>query len=98
MQPHSSSLYGVATVGAKGQVVIPADAREQMNIKPGDKLIVFGKQTPNGYGMICLSPLESAEQFVAELTSQITRTKAVIDDARASDNTPGSDDMPEDHD
>lgn len=39
---------GTATVGPKGQVVIPAEAREKMGIKPGDKLIslyVNGKNT-----------------------------------------------------
>ncbi len=34
-------LAGTATVGPKGQVVIPADAREKMGINPGDKLIAL---------------------------------------------------------
>lgn len=34
-------LAGTATVGPKGQVVIPAEIREKMSIKPGDKLIVL---------------------------------------------------------
>jgi AbrB family looped-hinge helix DNA binding protein len=34
-------LAGTATVGPKGQVVIPAEVREKMAIKPGDKLIVL---------------------------------------------------------
>jgi AbrB family looped-hinge helix DNA binding protein len=37
-QPHA--FYGSATVGAKGQIVIPADARAAMRIKPGDKVVV----------------------------------------------------------
>jgi AbrB family looped-hinge helix DNA binding protein len=35
------SLAGTATVGPKGQVVIPAEIREKMTIQPGDKLIVL---------------------------------------------------------
>ena len=31
-----------ATVGEKGQIVIPKQARELFNIKPGDTLILFG--------------------------------------------------------
>ena len=31
-----------ATVGEKGQIVIPKQAREIFNIKPGDTLILFG--------------------------------------------------------
>lgn len=34
--------YGTTVVGERGQVVIPADAREELNIKAGEKLIVFG--------------------------------------------------------
>ncbi len=35
-------FYGSATVGKKGQVVIPADLRNDLAIEPGDKLIFFG--------------------------------------------------------
>ena len=35
-------MYGIVTVGERGQIVIPKEARNQFNIKPGDKLIVIG--------------------------------------------------------
>jgi AbrB family looped-hinge helix DNA binding protein len=31
-----------ATVGAKGQIVIPKEAREMFGIKPGDTLVILG--------------------------------------------------------
>jgi len=34
-------VYSVVTVGERGQIVIPADARKNCNIAPGDKLMVF---------------------------------------------------------
>lgn len=34
--------YGSTVMGERGQVVIPADAREELNIQPGEKLMVFG--------------------------------------------------------
>ena len=34
-------LFGSVTVGTKGQIVIPAEAREELQIKEGDKLIVM---------------------------------------------------------
>ena len=33
-----------ATVGEKGQIVIPKQAREIFGIKPGDKLVVLGEE------------------------------------------------------
>ena len=35
-------IYGIVTVGERGQIVIPKEAREQFDIKPGDKLVVVG--------------------------------------------------------
>lgn len=36
-------FYGTTTVGERGQVVIPAAARKELGIKPGDQLMVMGK-------------------------------------------------------
>ena len=35
-------LYGTVTVGERGQIVLPIQARKHFNIKPGDKLLVAG--------------------------------------------------------
>ena len=35
-------LFGVCKVGEKGQIVIPKEAREVFNIKPGDSLLLLG--------------------------------------------------------
>jgi AbrB family looped-hinge helix DNA binding protein len=37
-------IFGVVKVGDKGQIVIPKDARNIYDIKPGDALIVLGDQ------------------------------------------------------
>jgi len=36
-------LYGTTTLGARGQVVIPAEARKELKLKPGDHLMVSSK-------------------------------------------------------
>jgi len=36
-------MYGTTTMGARGQVVIPAQARKDLKLKPGDQLMVMGK-------------------------------------------------------
>lgn len=37
-------IFGVVKVGERGQIVIPKEAREQYDIKPGDNLMVLGDQ------------------------------------------------------
>lgn len=37
-------IFGIVKVGEKGQIVIPKDAREIFDIKPGDSLLVFGDE------------------------------------------------------
>jgi len=35
--------YGTTSVGERGQIVIPKEAREELDLKQGDKLVVYGK-------------------------------------------------------
>lgn len=56
-------IYGAVTVGEKGQVVIPAEIRKALKIKPGDKLIVIAK--PSMVGLI------RAEEFNRFLDSAV---------------------------
>ena len=36
------TIYGVATVGPKGQIVIPVDARRRLGVQTGDKVVIVG--------------------------------------------------------
>ncbi len=49
---HDKKLYGTATVGTKGQVVIPSDAREELGIATGDRLYVVGSKASQWIGFI----------------------------------------------
>ena len=42
--PKGKHLFGIVTVGDKGQIVIPAKARKVFDIKPGDQLVVLGDE------------------------------------------------------
>ena len=35
-------IFGVCKVGEKGQIVIPKEARDVFDIKPGDSLLMLG--------------------------------------------------------
>ncbi len=36
-------FYGLTTMGVRGQIVVPAEARADLRLKPGDQLAVIGK-------------------------------------------------------
>ena len=42
--PKGKHIFGMVTVGDKGQIVIPAKARKLFGIQPGDNLIVLGDE------------------------------------------------------
>ena len=42
--PQGKHLFGIVTVGDKGQIVIPAKARKTFNINSGDSLVVLGDE------------------------------------------------------
>ena len=37
-------IFGICKVGEKGQIVIPKEARDVFNIKPGDSLLLLGDE------------------------------------------------------
>jgi AbrB family looped-hinge helix DNA binding protein len=39
--PSTTAFLGTATVGTKGQIVIPATARTDMGVKEGDRVVVL---------------------------------------------------------
>ncbi len=49
--PKGKHIFGVVTVGDRGQIVIPAKARSLFDIKPGDNLVILGDE---GQGLAVL--------------------------------------------
>lgn len=73
---HDKKLFGTATVGTKGQVVIPADAREAFDIKTGDRLYVVGSVKAQWIGFLKEDQLRV---LVEHLTDNIEQYRSVID-------------------
>ena len=67
-------FYGTTTLGEKGQVVIPKEARKTMGIKKGEKLLVFGM----GCDMLALSKLSKVEQFASHLSQRLEVIREII--------------------
>jgi len=70
--PHAKKLYGTATIGTKGQVVIPADAREDLGLKAGDRLYVI---SAGEAGVVFLKE-DMLEDIVAKMSAQVEGLKA----------------------
>jgi AbrB family looped-hinge helix DNA binding protein len=47
-----AQIYGTVKVGDRGQVVIPSKARKDLNIKPGDLLLVMAGKNKRGIAMV----------------------------------------------
>ncbi len=43
-KPDGKHIFGTVKVGEKGQIVIPKEARDIFNIKPGDTLLILGDE------------------------------------------------------
>ena len=76
------SLAGTATVGPKGQVVIPVDVREKMGVAAGDKLIVMYLDDKQAVGFITE---RQAEEFINKMGSHLESMREIISkkDSRA---------------
>lgn len=44
LPPKGKHLFGIVTVGEKGQIVIPAKARKLFDISSGDRLVILGDE------------------------------------------------------
>lgn len=55
---HKPTVYGTTKVGERGQIVIPKDAREQYDIRPGDTLFVIGDEEKRGLAIVKADFLE----------------------------------------
>lgn len=54
--PKGKHMFGVVTVGERGQIVIPKRAREIFGIRPGDSLLVLGDESLDSRGLALMDP------------------------------------------
>ena len=68
-------IYGIATLSERGQIVIPQEAREDLGLKPGDKLIVmcFGPKNT-----LMLVKSDSLLEMFSELTRELSELEKFI--------------------
>ena len=65
MENPKGKYAGTVTVGAKGQIVIPKEARELFGIRPGDTLILLADEKRG----IAIPPKETFEALSKQIFS-----------------------------
>lgn len=67
-------FYGTTSIGKKGQMVVPIEARKSMNVKEGEKLLVFGM----GKDMIVVMKLSRIEEFASLLSRKLKAIEGIL--------------------
>lgn len=67
------NFFGSATVGERGQIVIPAEARKRYNINPGDKVLVLGH--PNASG-VWVCKIDAMREVFSTMLSEIEKLES----------------------
>lgn len=79
--PMEDCFYGAATVGERGQVVIPAEARADLGIKPGDKLLIMRHPVHQG---LMVAKLDHLRGFLDEFSRKIESLESEHSEEEAS--------------
>ncbi len=74
------TLYGVATVGPKGQIVIPIDARKRLGVEPGDKVVIVGPAHKPQFVGLCNET--AFNEIIEKIDSQISNIKSKLKDTK----------------
>lgn len=65
----SEHLIGSTIMGERGQVVIPKDIRDRLNIKPGAKMMVM----QHGDSPIMLLPVEQMQEMIRQMSDRVAK-------------------------
>jgi len=60
-------FFSITTIGERGQVVIPKDARQALQLSAGDKLVVLPSRHGNG---ILLMKVENIKQIAQRMSEK----------------------------
>lgn len=79
---NEQSFLGAATVGERGQVAIPAEARRAFDIDPGNKLLFFA--APNNMGLFMVKA-EELGRLVKHLTNKAQSFEQLMNQANSEE-------------
>ncbi len=73
-------FYGAVTVGERGQIVIPQEARDALEINPGDKLLIFSGMG-KGPGLMVMKS-EEVTRFIAEAMTNLSNLEKLARESK----------------
>jgi bifunctional DNA-binding transcriptional regulator/antitoxin component of YhaV-PrlF toxin-antitoxin module len=86
-EPPKFRVFGSMVVSPRGQVVIPANARKELNIVPGDTLLACG--SPHGEGLMLLK-VNTVEKILSVMSENVANIEKLLQDYKS-----GESDKPE---
>ncbi len=73
-------VFGSMVVSPRGQVVIPANARKELDIGSGDTLLACG--LPHGQGLLLLK-VDAVEEILSTMSEQMANLGRLVQDYRS---------------
>jgi len=73
----SDAFYGSCTVGERGQIVIPAEARAEMGFHPGEKVVIMRHPVHQG---LMVFKVEAMREFLDEFSAGLARIEGQEED------------------
>lgn len=74
--PRFGKCYGSTTVSERGQIVIPAEARREMGLEGGTKLLIFGSGHEGG--PLTLMTAAMVTKFVRHAMGQLSELEVML--------------------
>ena len=83
---HEIKCLGSTTMGSRGQVVIPAHARKELDISPGETLLVFSGP---GKKVLVFLKADMVEQILNSMSEHMAGFERLVENYRAPENEKG---------
>ena len=71
---HNEEFYGATTIGERGQVVIPQNARKGLGLEKGEKLLVFS----TGKEVLMLAKISGFKKLAEHLSKRHNQIKNIL--------------------
>lgn len=71
---HNEEFFGATTIGERGQVVIPQNARKGLNLEKGEKLLVFSA----GKEVLMLAKISGFKKLSEHLSKRHEQIKNIL--------------------